>query len=424
LECQSTYHIKTESEEVPAMKIAILSAAENGGAGNAAKNLQTGLVQAGIDAGFLSEQKVIDAGGNVFSKLKRWWLVRKNIKRNYSYLKNAPAGYDHFSFARTGYQQLYSHPLVKQADVINLHWVSYLVDYPSFFKNISKPIIWTLHDTNLFTGGCHYTFGCDNYLHDCANCPQLAEPARAFAAKDNLQLKQDSLKKLDPEKVVVVAPSQWLKALSQKSTLFKTYPHYVIPYGIATDTFKYQDKTASRIKMGLPLDKFIVLFAGTSIAEHRKGFDIILKLSEALQHRDDILFVAVGKTEQSYTGILNLGYIADKSGMATAYSAADVYIIPSREDNLPNTLLESLCCGTPVIGYKTGGIPDAIEPGENGFLVEKENVTDIVQHINKMADGPGAFNREAIADAARKKYSLEKQAGAYREIINKVFLVQ
>lgn len=406
------------------MKITIISAAENGGAGNAAKNLQLGFEQIGVATDFVSEAKVIATGGGLFSKLLRWWRVRKHINKNYSYLENAPAGYDHFSFARTGYQNVQNLPQVKNADVINLHWVSYLVDYPSFFKKIDQPVIWTLHDTNLFTGGCHYTFECDHFLSDCTNCPQLPESVKAFAAKDNLQLKRESLKHIDPKKIIVVSPSQWLKTLSEKSTLFKNYQHYVIPYGIDTGTFKKQEQAGSREKLGLPPDKFIVFFAGTSLAEQRKGFDVILKLKDELKHREDILFVAIGNANQSYPGIINLGYIADKEMMATAYNAADVYVIPSRQDNLPNTMLEALCCGTPVIGYKTGGIVDAIEPGVNGFLADKENISDIVTHIIEMAAQVNFFDRQAIAKAAGEKYSLEKQARAYQEIINKVFLVQ
>jgi glycosyltransferase involved in cell wall biosynthesis len=326
-------------------------------------------------------------------------------------------------FARTGYQHLQQYPQVKNADVINLHWISYLVDYPTFFKKLNKPVIFTLHDTNLFTGGCHYTFGCERYQHDCTNCPQLAEGVRRFAAKHNLKLKQDSLQNLRPDQVVVVSPSKWLMGLSQQSTLFENYQHFYIPYGIDTDTFKKRDRTESRIKLGLPADKFIVLFVGTSLAEHRKGFDVILKLRAEFKNHGDVQFVAIGKTGETYDGILNLGYMENKNLIAMAYSAANVFVIPSRQDNLPNTMLEALCCGTPVIGYKTGGIVDAVQHGENGYLVEKESTADITAHILNMISNAGIFNNDAIAGTAKQKYSLEKQARAYQEIINKVFLV-
>lgn len=405
------------------MKITILSAGETGGAGSAAKNLQKGLMYLGANVSFLSEEKFMVLRANMFSKLKRWWLVRKNVLRNSKYLSNAPAGFDHFSFGRTGYQNLHKYSEVKTADVINIHWISYLLDYSTFFKKFDKPVIFTLHDTNLFTGGCHYTFECEYFKRDCANCPQLAENIRNYAAKDNLKLKQDSLKNLDINKVVIVSPSRWLMAMSQQSILFKNYKHFHVPYGIDTDVYKKLDKTQSRIKLGLPVDKFIILFVGTLLHEHRKGFDIILRLSDELKHRDDIQFVAIGKTNQSYAGILNLGYITDASFMAMAYSAASVFIIPSRQDNLPNTMLEALCCGTPVIGYKTGGIVDVIQHGENGFLVDLENVTDIEKYIMDMNNKIVVFNNDKISEDARQKYSLEKQALAYKEIINEAFAI-
>ena len=403
------------------MNITIISGSETGGAGYAAKNLHQGLLEIGVTANFLTEQMIVEADKSLFKKIKRWWLVRKDIKRNYKLLAGAPTEYDHFSFARTGYHNIHNHPLIKNADVINIHWVSYMVDYKSFFNNINKPIIWTLHDTNPFTGGCHYTFGCDNFTNDCSTCPQLAEGVRDFAAPDNLKLKRDSLAKLTTQKTVVVSPSKWLKALSEKSSLFKQYQHFHIPYGINTAIFKHYNQIKSRLKMGFPADKFIVLFAGTSLTEYRKGFDVILNLRELFKDDQEIMFIAIGKNDVEYEGILNLGYISDKNDMAIAYSAANVFIIPSREDNLPNTMLESLCCGTPVIGYKTGGIVDSIEHGNNGFLVDKENVTDIAAYIKQMMANVDLFDRETISAIATKKYSLKTQAFAYRNMINNIF---
>ncbi|MGY3213805.1 glycosyltransferase [Mucilaginibacter sp. HD30] len=405
------------------MNVTLINSSDQGGAANAAKSLQMGLAQIGVSAEFVGEQKVITQKKGRFAKLRNCWLVRKYIKKNAAYLKNAPSGFDHFSFARTGYQNIQRQPLVKNADVLSLHWLSYLIDYPTFFKRLNKPLVWTLHDTNLFTGGCHYTFGCQKYETDCADCPQLAAGIREYAAKENLKLKIASLKHINPAKVAVISPSVWLKNMSEKSTLFKGYRHFHIPNGIDTNVYKKLDKAQCRIKLGLPADRFIVLFVGTSLSEHRKGFDIILRLSDELNHRDNIQFAAIGKTDQSYANILNLGYITDSSVIAMAYNAADVFIIPSRQDNLPNTMLEALCCGTPVIGYKTGGIVDAVRHGENGFLVDRENVTDIKKYIVGMSNKTIVLNNEKISKDAKEKYSLEKQALAYKEVMEEVFSI-
>lgn len=423
--CEIEYRINYKycSNPFILMEVTIINSGEQGGAAIAAKNLQKGLTQIGISAGFLSEQKVIAQKKGLFVKLRSWWLVRKYIKKNVAYLQNVPSGFDHFSFARTGYHNIQRQPLVKNANVLSLHWLSYLIDYPTFFKQINKPLIWTLHDTNLFTGGCHYTFGCQKYETDCADCPQLAAGLRAYAAKDNLKVKIDSLKHISPANVAIISPSVWLKNMSEKSTLFKGYQHFHVPNGIDTNIYKKLDKAQSRVKLGLPADKFIILFVATSISEHRKGFDIILRLSDVLKHRDDLQFVALGKTDESYSNILNIGYITDKSVIAMAYNAADVFIIPSRQDNLPNTMLEALCCGTPVIGYKTGGIVDAIQHGENGFLVDQENVTDIEKHIVDMSDKNIFLSNDKISEDAKEKYSLEKQALAYKHIIEEIFSI-
>jgi glycosyltransferase involved in cell wall biosynthesis len=398
------------------MNITIISVTEKGGAGYASKNLYMGLKALGVNVNYISFETLNAHPGNRLQRLYRWWHVRKNVNRNYRYLKDAPAGFDYFTFSRTGYKDLKDHPLVKSADVINLHWISNLVDYKSFFPKLKKPVIWTLHDVNPFTGGCHYTFGCDHFLKDCYDCMQLAERVKHFAARDNFNLKLDSLKSLTDDRTLVVSPSKWLKSLSEKSTMFKRYRHFHIPYGVETDKFKPYGKADCRKEFQIDENKFVILFVGTSLTEHRKGFDIILQLRDLMKENTEVLFVAAGKSGDQDDGVLNLGYIEDKNTIACAYSAADVFLIPSREDNLPNTMLEALCCGTPVIGFKTGGIVDAITDGKNGFTVEKEDVAGIHGHILEMIADNNRFNRQQIAAEAAEKYKLSRQANAYKEL--------
>ena len=404
------------------MIITIITATEKGGAGAACKNLYKGLLSIGVEAYLLTVDGLEQEKLYPIARILRWWNVRKNINRNFKSMKGAPSGYDHFSIARTGYINLHKHPFVLKANVINVHWISNMVDYKSFFTNIDKPIVWTLHDTNPFTGGCHYTYQCDNFMRDCSNCIQLGENFSSYVAKENLQLKRDSLKLLNPQKTIVISPSKWLQSLSQKSSLFKQYAHFNVPYGIDTDIFRKHALKQSREKFNLPLDKFIVLFVATNITETRKGFDVILKIEEIFSGNKNVLFVAIGNVGTEHDSITNLGYISDKESIAKAYSAANVFLIPSREDNLPNTMLESLCCGTPVIGYKTGGIVDTIENGKNGYLIEHEDISDMVNKINSMIDNPKLFDNKSISDVSRQKYSLKKQAETYLNIIKKLFV--
>jgi len=402
------------------MIITIISATEKGGAGASSKNLYQGLLKIGVEANLLTIDDLEKENLSLIAKISRWWKVRKSINRNFRSMKGAPSGFDYFSLARTGYTNL--HPLVLKADVINVHWISNMIDYKTFFNNIDKPIVWTLHDTNAFTGGCHYTYQCDNFMRDCSNCKQLGETFSSYVAKENLELKRDSLKLLKPEDTIVISPSKWLQSLSEKSLLFKQYAHFNVPNGIDTAIFRKYESKESRERFSLPLDKFIVLFVATNITETRKGFDVILKIEEIFRDNKNVLFVAIGNVEAKYNHIANLGYIADKETIAAAYNAANVFLIPSREDNLPTTMLESLCCGTPVIGYKTGGIVDTIEDGKNGYLIDHENINDMVNKINIMIDNPDLFDNKTISNVSRQKYSLKKQAETYLNIINKLFV--
>lgn len=403
------------------MKITIINTSESGGAAYASINLFKGLQSIGVDVNYLTLSIIDKEKKSFINRIIQWWQVRYNVKRNHKFLKNPPKGFDYFTLSRTGYRNIHKHPLVKNSDLINIHWINNMVDYPTFFKNIKKPIIWTLHDTNPFTGGCHYTFGCNFYLQNCSPCMQLNIKFRNDVAKNNLQLKYETVNTLSNTKTVIVSPSRWLKDLAENSLIYRKYKHYLVPYGIDTDIFKSYNLIASRKKYNLPLNKFIVLFVATSINEYRKGFDVILKLNEFFRDQQDILFLNVGdnKNNNVTQKILNLGYLKSKSDIAIAYNAADVFVIPSREDNLPNTMLESLCCGTPVIGFKTGGIVDVIKHGTNGFLVEKENVYDFAQHIQIMVKN-NSFDRNAIEQDAKKNYSLTQQASKYKLIIDEI----
>ncbi|MXV17454.1 glycosyltransferase [Hufsiella ginkgonis] len=400
------------------MKVTIISTTDEGGAGYAAKNLYLGFLAAGIGVSFLTVRDFQQPSRNPLKRLYNWWLVRKNILDNFKLQQDPPPGYDYFTFARTGYRNIHKHPLVKNADVLNIHWISNMVDYPSFFRKLGKPVIWTLHDTNPFTGGCHYNFGCELFRETCASCKQLSAPVRDFAAKDNLRVKAESLVTLQPARTIVVSPSRWLKSLSEKSALFSRFRHENIPYGIDTDIFKPHDRDAARTKLGILPGQFAVLFVGTSLAEYRKGFDAVLGLKALLADEPGIVFLAAGKAAMPREGIINLGFIAEKDAVAQAYTAADCFLIPSREDNLPNTMLEALCCGCPVIGFAAGGITDAVIHGVNGFTVAKNDLAALKMHILRLKENPELLNREAIAAAAGRKYALLNQAEAYLELAN------
>src|SRR6185436_5009212 len=257
------------------MKVVHISTSDSGGAGIAAVRLHNALLSAGMESFLLTKLNFVSNIRNhfvlnpetLFSRI----LVRSGLKKNkyrtlaIKHLANRPSGYEKFSFPFSEID-LTQHPAVQNADIINLHWVSdRFLDFESFFREIKKPVIWTLHDMNPFTGGCHHSDDSTGFKEDCHNCPQLKGTIDKNFAEKVLALKKESLKSISMNYFKIAAPSQWLANLSKQSSLFKKYQHKVIPNIIDFNESSVPDKVTGRKKLNLPLEKKIILFISNEI---------------------------------------------------------------------------------------------------------------------------------------------------------------
>ena len=308
---------------------------------------------------------------------------------------------------------LSQHPAVLQADVIHLHWTTFGMLSVSGMQQLSaleKPIVWTMHDMWAFTGGCHYSRGCTNFETHCHHCPFLKRPAshdlsyrvfeRKKAAFANAPTSGPSLR--------LVSPSEWLANLARKAALTNQFETHVIPNPIDTEVFKPTDKRAIRQKLGLPLDTPLLLFGSANTADPRKGFSYFAKalqlfpvdadtdlegdktgsgvrIPPSLHHQPVVLLF--GKTAPAAVAALpfqvhSLGVLTTETDIVAAYTAADALVVPSLEDNLPNTIVESLACGTPVIAFSTGGIPEMIQHQKTGYLAQTGSATELADGLN------------------------------------------
>ncbi|MFN8144963.1 MAG: glycosyltransferase [Bacteroidia bacterium] len=422
------------------MKVVHLSTSDRGGAGMAAVRLHLALLSEGVDSHLLTLYKFTNdipehtrynpsSGKNfpVFSTLlekarkalKYSGIVSPKFQRMAKrHLKNRPRGFENFSFAVSPYH-LQNHPLIKEADIVHLHWVSEgFLDYTSFFSEIKNKIVWTLHDMNPFTGGCHHADDCEKFKRDCLPCPQLKNTIDDTFAGKILEEKKVSLNKISDRQLQVVTPSAWLGKLSKQSKLFQRFAHHTIPNPIDSSIVPAFDKAEARKQLGLPQDKKIVLFISHHIDNSRKGLQ---KLLEALQYvdRTDILVCSAGHeliSGQEW-GIHHLGYIENEEEMAEIYSAADLFVLPSQAENLPNTICESLFCGTPVVAFSVGGIPELID-STNGKMAEAGDVRGLALAIHDVLDHPEKYSREQIRIQAIEKMGNAKVANAYRRIYN------
>lgn len=427
------------------MKVTLVSTLEQGGAANACIRLHLGLRKIGIESNllvftennttphsasfmdFYQEsyldkianrsliKKIGDKLKNTFGKTE-YQRIRKQLEIRDSIEKTKAEGIEVFTFPHTPYY-LHEHPLIKESDIINLHWVNNFLDYETFFTNIQQPMVWTLHEMNPFTGGCSYSDDCVQYETSCKICPQLEGSSHPAYAQTIFEIKQTALAPVD--NLQVVSPSKWLRDLSKSSALLKRFAHHHIPNGLDETTFKPQDKAEAKKALGFTPDQQLVLFVSASVNNIRKGLHYLIESIEELgNHTSNVVFCAVGTKQQhpQSTHILELGPIYDPQKLAGVYAAADVFVIPSVADNLPNTVLESLMCGTPVIGFPAGGVPEMIDHNENGLVCDEVSSSALTRALQKVIAKEISFDYEKIAAKARDRYAYTIQAKQYQKL--------
>ena len=271
---------------------------------------------------------------------------------------------------------------------------------------------------NPFSGGEHYE---EIYLGiDVFGFPikRIVTDEEKRIAKENIKIKKQAVEKI--ENLTIVAPSEWLAAEARASEVFKNKPVFCIPYGLDSAIYAPRDKEYSRELFNIPGDKTVILFVADFIDNNRKGFVILKRAFQQLAN-PNLVLCSVGNKNSNFDsidGIFELGPIFDERLMSIAYAAADVFVIPSMMDNLPNTVLESLMCGTPAIGFPVGGILDMIQEGENGYIANEISVNGLVKALKIFLNAENNFNRDSISNNAMRKYNLKIQAKRYIELFD------
>lgn len=334
-----------------------------------------------------------------------------------------------FSFPHPGYDLSHT-PVIANSQIINPHWVVGFqsVETIAALLKLGKPVVWTLHDENPYTGGCHYSAGCQKYREDCLKCPQLKNnhyqiPFHVLKNKINLW----------NHNLTIVTPSQWLGECAKKSRIFRDIRVEVIPNSLETDIFKPKEKGLAKNEMKLDPQSFTLLFGAATGNEKRKGF---FKLMEAMKYclknkefkdlvkNKRVKILTFGPPQEDLEKleieIKSTGYIDDNEKLAAIYSAADIFILPSLEDNLPNTVLEAMACGTPVIAFEVGGIPDMIQDGYTGYMAPPFDSHKLGTLIIKLLfdeDKRKQMNLNC-RQLIEKKFKLRDQAENYRALFN------
>lgn len=401
-----------------------------GGGGRAAYRLHRALIAAGHDSTMVVNRKysqdatVVEMAETIdFATYSRDF-----IRRYYVNLRRTVKSNTYFSCAWPG-TELSGHPLVRDADIIHLHW---LWDYQSVatlakLMNLGKPVVWSFHDQRAFTGGCHFSAGCRRYEADCRDCPQLTiDPAGLTAAA-----LADQMQFWNRDAVTVVGLSHWIAECARRSAIWRGSRIEVIPNSVETDIYRPQDKRDCRRRIGLPEDAICVLFGAEHGKEIRKGFHVLMRALalcvEDPWFADQVLmgrirFICFGQQRmipgKDTVPIHAVGYLNRDEDLANVYGAADFFVLPSLEDNLPNTVLESMSCGRPVLALDAGGIRDMVIEGRTGWLVSPCTPDAMaVRLLQLLRDGSIAGSlSEFCREHVIASFSQEQQARRFGEL--------
>lgn len=395
-----------------------------GGAARSAYRLHHAFLKKGIDSKMVVQFKdtdddTVSEPPNTWSRLLAKVRTRLDLRPLATY-----KGYNHTPWS-LGWLPSNLSPTIESInpEVVHLNWIGGgFMSIKEIFK-IRHPVVWTFHDMWAFTGGCHYSFDCRNYEKSCGSCPQLGSNKELDISKRVWLKKKKYWKNLN---LAIVCPSRWLAECVKKSSLFKHTRVEVIPYVIDLGVFKPIDKQVAREILNLPSQKKIVLFGSLSaLQDKRKGFQYLLPALKEL-YREGFLkqveMVVFGssrpKQPQDIDFNINyLGVMNDDVTLSLVYSAADVFVAPSIQDNLPNTVIESLACGTPVVAFNIGGNPDMITHKQNGYMVQPFDIQDLKQGIMFILNNSQPeFFLENARRVALQKFNPDSVAEHYMDL--------
>ncbi|MBS0157770.1 MAG: glycosyltransferase family 4 protein [Nitrospira sp.] len=325
---------------------------------------------------------------------------------------------------------LLRHPWFRTADVVQLYNThgGYFSHSVIGVASRRKPFVWRLSDMWPLTGHCCYSYECDRWKTGCGTCPLLSdEPA---LRKDRTALLWRAKQRIYAgANVTLVAPSRWIAGIAAQSPLVKHWPVEVIPNGLNLTVFRPVRKAAAREVLGLPQDEAVILFSSVETKAYRKGGTFVTEAVHALKGKTRTPFrlLVVGNRASEWERALDvpvttINAVKDDHLLATLYSAADVFLHPALADNLPNGVLESLACGTPVVAFDVGGVGEAVRPMETGYLARDKDAQDLAAGLQRLLDDDDLRRRLGIRcrAVAEAEYDMELQTQRFEALYQRV----
>lgn len=409
------------------MRILIVNTSDlNGGAARAAYRLHKALLSKNIDSQMIVQVKSSDD----YTVKYNFSKVQNVFNKFRPILDSVPVRcYDNkalFSPSWIPSREIVDRINELAPDIVHLHWITSGMIRIEDLVRIQAPIVWSLHDMWAFTGGCHYDEYCGRYKNVCGECVVLSSNNKNDISRKNFYRKQKTYSKIP--NMTVIGLSKWMKISAQESALFRDKKIVNLPNPIDTKVFKPFDKISSRELWDLPVEKKLVLFGAMgATTDVRKGFNE-LSVSLKMLNREDLEFVVFGATLPSDPPNLGckvhyMGSLSDDVSLITLYSAVDLMVVPSLQENLSNAIVESLACGTPVVGFDIGGNSDLINHKFNGYLAQPFDSADLAKGIewgidNNNCNQLGENSRDKMVRELDSSIVVEKYIDLYKEILS------
>lgn len=371
------------------MRVLLVNTSERtGGAAVAANRLMKALINNGVKAKLLVREKESSTLTVVplpKSPMLRWRFLWERLVV-FFHLHFQRKHLFEIDLANTG-TDITSLPEFQEADIIHLHWINQgmlsLSDIRKILRS-GKPVVWTMHDIWPATAICHLTLGCRNFMTYCHHCRLLPGKGSSHDLSSKVWERKQAM--IDGENIYYVACSKWLESEAKRSKLLDGQKITSIPNPIDLHIYNRGVKTEARQRLGLPLDKKLILFASQRVTNENKGMGYLIEACRRLQDLSQVAVLILGGHAEEVVAQLPLeafplGYINDEHRIVDIYNATDVFVLPSLSENLPNTIMEAMACGVPCVGFKVGGIPEEIDHKKNGYVAEYRSSEDLARGI-------------------------------------------
>lgn len=415
------------------MRVLIVNTSERtGGAAVAANRLTEALNNHGVKVRMLVREKTTDSLTTIElpqSPLLRWHFLWERLVI-FFHLRFSRVHLFEIDIANSG-TDITRLKEFQEADIIHLHWVNQGMLSLGGIRKIlqsGKPVVWTMHDIWPATAICHLTMECRNFTTACQNCRLL--PGHGATNDLSARVWRRKQQMLRGESVFFVTCSRWLAGEAKSSALLRGHKVTNIPNPIDTRVYHPMDRAEARKALGLPADRRLILFAAQRATNQNKGMDYLAEACRKMAAEDDNLGVVVlGGHADDIAGqlplpVYPLGYISGEIEIVKVYNAADVFVLPSLSENLPNTIMEAMACGVPSVGFNVGGIPEEIDHKKNGYVAAYRDADDLARGIRWVLDANAEDLRRQCLRKVAQNYSQSAVAMKYVEVYNQAMAMK